>query len=91
MQIGNASVGINHGKCGTVCDASSNRRLDLRPFVSRHILERAQHRSKTVIWVGSSALKNVAELSECLREKGSHGVTENDGVGDLHHRRLHMQ
>ncbi len=91
MQIGNAPVGINHGKCGTVCDTGGNRRLNLRPFVRWHIVERAQHRSKTVIWVGSGALKNVAELRERLGKKGSHGVTKNDGVGDLHHRCLHVQ
>ena len=97
-----ASMITSLGTCRLVMPRSESTIASVGPaaisaskaaLISAPFGQRAQTRedgAEAVVRGQAGGIDGLAVLRERLREEGSHRVTEDDRVGDLHHRRLEV-
>ena len=91
MQVGDAAVGVDHRHVGPVVQRGGDRGVDLGLLIGGQGVDRREHARPAVVRLGTCGLEHVAVLLEDRSEERLDRMPEDDGVGDLHHRRLHVE
>ena len=90
MQVGDAVVGIDHGQGRTGLEGGINGSPDLCGAVGRELLQTGVEIAQAEIRVDPDGVEIIAVPVEDVGQEGTHRVSEEDRVGDLHHRRLEV-
>ena len=91
MEVRDAVVGVDHREVRSGLERRVECRFDLGSLVGRQRIERYEDSTQTVVRVGTGGPQHVAVPREDIGEEDLDGMAEDDRVGDLHHRRLHVQ
>ena len=91
MQIGDALVGVHHRNGRAVRQRCSDVCLDGCALRSRELRQLLDHVAEAVVHINAEPLKGGAMLGPELLEEDLDRMAEDDGVRDLHHRRLHVE
>ena len=83
MQVGDATVGIDHIHWRSRCQAGVNCGHDLGTVV--HLGHTIQQITQARIRVDPGRIHFVAKLVKDRTQKGAHGMAKDDRVGHLHH------
>ena len=91
VQVGDPPVGIDHGEAGPGRVGSRDVGLDRCLFGVRQCFDPRQEIRHAVVGIGANTRERGGVLLEHIGEEDGHGMTEQDGIGDLHHGRLQVQ
>ena len=91
VQIGDALVRIDHRQIRLLSINRLDVGLDFSLLRGRERIDLAQEIGKTQARIDAQRLEGVSVLVKNRLEIHRNGVTEDDRIGDLHHRRLEVQ
>ena len=91
VKVSDSFVGIHHCQGGPFAVGRLDVCLDLGPFIGRKALNLRDEVAEAVVEVHAQFTKGGTMLGDEVLEKDPYRVAENDRIGDLHHRRLHVQ
>ena len=91
VEVGDALVGIHHRDGGAVGVGGLDVGLDLGLLVGREALDFCDEVAEAVVEIDAEFLDDGGVLGDEVLEEDSHGVAEDDRVGDLHHRGLQVE
>ena len=91
MQSGNSFVGIDHGEGRPLGILGRDVVLDRLFLGLRQGLDLREQIAEAVVEIDPELLERGGMLGHHIGEEGGHGMTEDDGIGDLHHGRLDVQ
>ena len=91
VEVGNAFVGVDHGECRTAGERGFDICLDGSLLVGGKILDLGDQIAEAVTKVDAKLADQVGMFRDEILEEDIHGVSENDRIGNLHHRGLHVQ
>ncbi len=91
MQIGDTLVGIHHRDVGTFSENRGYFVFDRGFLISGELGQLRDHIPEAIVLVYSDFGEKGFMSREELIEENTNRVAENDGIGNLHHRGLHVQ
>ena len=91
VQVRDALVGVDVGESGAGGVGGLNVGFDRRALIGGQRLDLLRQVTETVVQVHAELRERSGVLFEQIFEEHAHRVAEDDGVGDLHHRRLEVQ
>ena len=91
VQVGDALDGIYHGNFRTMLIAGVQVFQNLLLLGLRQLLDFVRHTGKTVVGVHAQLVEQFTVLVEQFLVEDLYRVTEDDRVGDLHHRGFDVQ
>ncbi len=91
MEVGDSLGRIHHGQLGAVLVDVVNVLDDLLTLERRQRLDLVVEVDHSVVDVHAELVEHLLVLGERVLVEDLHAVTEDDGVADLHHRRLDVQ
>ena len=91
VQAGDPFVGIDHGEARPFRVLGLDVGLDRFFFGCRQRLDLRQQLAEAVVQIDAETLQRSGVLLDHIGEEDGNGMAEDDGIGDLHHGRLHVQ
>ncbi len=91
VQAGDALVGIDHGEARPFRVLGRDVVLDRFFLGFRQRLDLRQQIAEAVVEIDAETLQRGGVLLDHILEEHGNDMAEHDGVGDLHHGRLHVQ
>ena len=91
VQVGDPPVGIDHGEAGARSVGGRDVGLNRRLVGVREPCDPRKEIAHAVVGIDANKLERDGVLLEHIGEENGNGMTEDDGIGDLHHGRFHVQ
>ena len=91
VQVGDAFVAVHHGECGRLRVGVGNCLFNGFACCGIEFFQVGEQVAEAVVDVDAGFGERVAMFCKERREVGFDGMAEDDGVGDFHHRRFHVQ
>ena len=91
MKVGDAFVGIDHRKRGALCVDRLDVGLDRGLLIGGEFRDLRDQVAEAIVEVDAEGIERGGVLGDEVLEEHLHCVTEDDRVGNFHHRCLHVQ
>ena len=91
MQVGDADIRIDHRQRGPLGVQRVNVRLDGGLLVVGKFAELGVQITDAIVRFHANRVQRLGVFLKNVRVKDTHAMAKNDGVGNLHHRRLQVQ
>ena len=91
MEVGDAFVGIDHRECGAMRVGRFDVGLDRGFLIGGQLGNFCDEVTKAIVEIDAEGVERGGVFGDEVLEEHLHRVTEDDRVGNFHHRRLHVQ